>query len=108
MGRVAAQHGHDRHPGARSGLRVADRAPVERARRRERQPVDGEPLDVLLQLGQLLRDLRHAEELGEGSAVLGSEAHQVVRRVGVVAFEQDELAHARTVVDDGHPIPVGA
>jgi len=61
---------------------------------------------VLLQLGQLLGYLRHAEELGQGSAVLGSEAHQIVRRVGVVAFEQHELAHARTVMDDGHPVPV--
>jgi len=106
MGLIAAQHGDDRDPGSSSRPRVSDRLPVERARRTERQPVDGEPFDFALKLGEVLRDLRHAEEFGEGPAVLGPEAQQVVRRVGIVAFEQHELAHAGTVVDDGDPVPV--
>jgi len=106
MGLIAAQHGDDRDPGSSSRPRVSDRLPVERARRAERKPVDGEPFDIALKLGEVLRDLRHAEEFGEGPAVLGPEAQQVVRRVGIVAFEQHELAHAGTVVDDGDPVPV--
>src|SRR5262245_65201938 len=106
MGRPLAEHGHDRHAGPGSGAGVTDRQPVVRAAFGERQPVDGQALHVLPELGQVLGDLRDAEELGQRSAVLGSQAEQVVRRVGVLALVHDELARAGAVMNDADPFAV--
>ena len=103
MGAPLPDDGDDRDTGAGPRARVADRAAVERRSGVEREPVHRQPLDVPLELGELLRDLGDAEELRERPRVLGSEADQIVRRVRVVALVQDELADAGPVMDHAEP-----
>src|SRR5262245_36877484 len=92
--RAPAQHRHDRDAGAGAGARVADGPGREGGPGRDRQPVDRQPLHLLPEPAEPLRDAAGAEQLGEGVAVLVAQLDHVLAGVGVLGVEEQQVAAA--------------
>ena len=67
--RGASEHGDDRRARPRPELAVGDRRTDERRRRRQREPLDRQPFDLLLHRSGRLAHLGGTEELRQGLGV---------------------------------------
>jgi len=94
---LVAQDRHDRDAGAAARLGVGDPAAGVRGASGDRQPVDGQALDLLLQLGERLGDARAAEQPAQRLALRSRELHHLLGGVGVVLVVEDEVTPAGAV-----------
>jgi len=57
----------------------------------QRKPIDSEAFDLMLQLGELFRDPRASEQLGERARVLVAQPQHALERVAVVRVGEVQL-----------------
>lgn len=89
---VAAHQRNDRHPGTRSKLRFTDGPTGYRTRGRDRQPVDGEPVDVASEFVEPLADRRTAEEVGEIAGLTSVHRDRCTDPIGIFTVEDHHVA----------------
>src|SRR5690606_24891734 len=84
---------------------VSDGATGEARGGGDGQPVDGQPFDPLLHLGQALGQLGAAQQLGHDLALGRGEHHLGLDRVGVAGVVVQQVAAPRTVGEDPDALP---
>jgi hypothetical protein len=100
---VPPEDSHDGYAGASPHPSSAYRAIRVGRVLPHRKPVDGEPLDLLLELRELGGDARGPKNLRKPSCVLIAQAEDAPEAVGILWVGKVDLPSAGTVGDDPYP-----
>src|ERR671923_295955 len=92
---VAPQDGDDRDARTGPNRGVADRAVREWAVLADGQPIDGQALDLLLELGQLLSNARGPQGLSKRACVVLTESKRPLESIRIGGVGQVDLAATR-------------
>src|SRR5919106_5487639 len=98
-GLITSQDSHDRHTGATPYPGLTNRAVRKWGVLSHRKPVDGQPLDLLVELGQLLGHARRPEHLRKRASILLAQSEHPLEAVGIVAVGEVDLSAAGTMRD---------